>query len=56
MNILHLKKYCLFNKRQIIEQGKLAYSPLGRTFEKQTKKQVGAIESLTFSTKSDELK
>ena len=45
-----------FNKRQIIEQGKLAYSPLGRAFEKQTEKQVGAIESLKCSNKSDELK
>ena len=25
------------NQRQIIEQAKLAYSPLGKTFEKQTK-------------------
>ena len=27
-----------FNKRQIIEQAKFAYSPLGRAFEKQTEK------------------
>ena len=27
-----------FNKRQIIKQAKFAYSPLGRTFEKQTEK------------------
>ena len=29
------------NQRQIIEQAKLAYSPLGKTFEKQTEKQIG---------------
>ena len=27
-----------FNKRQIIEQAKFAYSPLGTAFEKQTEK------------------
>ena len=26
------------NQRQIIEQGKFAYSPLGKTFEKHTEK------------------
>ena len=42
-----------FNQRQIIEQAKFAYSPLGKTFEKQTKttedqvqKQVKALEVL----------
>ena len=33
------------NQRQIIEQGKFAYSPLGKTFEKQTEKQIGALKS-----------
>ena len=30
----------LFNQRQIIEQARFAYSPLGKTFEKQTEKQM----------------
>ena len=45
-----------FNKRQIIEEAKFAYSPLGKAFEKQTENQVGAIESLDLSNKKDELK
>ena len=32
-----------YNQRQIIEQAKFAYSPLGKTFEKQTEKQFGTI-------------
>ena len=43
-----------FNKRQIIEQAKFAHSPLRKAFEKQTEKQVGAIESLDLSNKKDE--
>ena len=39
------------NQRQILEQAKFAYSPLGKAFEKQTKKQVGAIKSLDPSNK-----
>ena len=39
------------NKRQIIEQAKFAYSLLRKAFEKQTKKQVGAIKSLDISNK-----
>ena len=35
-----------FHKRQIIEQPKFAYSTLGKAFEKQTEKQVGAVEFL----------
>ena len=35
----------LFNKKEIIEQAKFAYSPLGKTFEKLTEKQVDAIKS-----------
>ena len=44
------------NQKQIIEQGKFAYSPLGKVFEKQTEKQVGAIKSLDVFNKKDELK
>ena len=39
------------NQRQIIEQVQFAYSLLGKTFEKQTEKQVGALESLDRSNK-----
>ena len=46
------------NQRQIIEQAKFTYSPLGKAFEKQTKsikdqgkKQVDALESLKNSDK-----
>ena len=35
-----------FNQRQITEHAKFEYSPLGKTFEKQTEKQVNAIKSL----------
>ena len=45
-----------FNKRQIIEQSKFAYSPLGKAFKKQTEKQVGATESLDLSIKKDKVK
>ena len=34
------------NQREIIEQAKFAYCPLGKPFEKQTEKQVGATKSL----------
>ena len=44
------------NQRQITEQTKFAYSSLGKAFEKQTEKQVGAIKSLELSNKKDELK
>ena len=44
------------NDRQIIRQAKFPYSTLGWAFEKQTKKQVGAIKSLDLSNKKDELK
>ena len=46
------------NQQQIIEQAKFTYSPLGKTFEKETKtiedqgkKQVDALESLKPSDK-----
>ena len=44
------------NQKQIIEQGKFAYYPLGKVFEKQTEKKVGAIKSLDVFNKKDELK
>ena len=44
------------NQRQIIEQDKFAYFFVGKSFEKQTGKQVGAIKSLDLSHKKDELK
>ena len=34
------------SQRQIINQATFSYSPLGKSFEKQTKKQVGAIKSV----------
>ena len=56
MSILQVKKYCFLNKDKIVEQAKFAYSPLGKAFEKQTEKQVGAINSLKPSNKKNELK
>ena len=44
------------NQRQTIAQANFTYSPLGKAFEKQTKKQVGAIKYLDFSDKRAELK
>ena len=44
------------NQRQLIEQAKFAYSPLGKAFEKQTEKQVGALKSVDLSDEKDELK
>ena len=44
------------NWRQIVEQAKFTYSPLGKALEKQTEKQVGALRSLDFSNKKGELK
>ena len=51
MNTLLVKKYFPSNQRQIIEQAKFTYSPLGKAFEKQIKtikdqgkKQVKAIQ------------
>ena len=37
MNILQVEEILPFNQRQIREQVKFAYSPLGKAFEKQTK-------------------
>ena len=44
------------NQSQIMENATFAYSPLGKAFEKQTEKQVGAIKFLHSSNKKDELK
>ena len=38
-----------------MEQAKFASSPLGKAFEKQTEKRLGAIKSLDLSNKKDEL-
>ena len=43
------------NQRQIREQAKFSYSPLGKAFGKQAEKQVGAIKSLKPYNKKDEL-
>ena len=37
----------------MIEQAEFTYSPLGKAFEKQTEKQVGAIKSLDITNKKD---
>ena len=37
------------NQRQILKQVKFTYSHLGKAFQKQTEKQVGAIKSLDLS-------
>ena len=41
----------LSNQRQIIEKAKFAYFPLGKAFEKQTEKQIGAIKCIDLSNK-----
>ena len=52
MNILHAKKILPSNQKQIMEQAKFTYSPLGKAFVEQTKtikeqgeEQVKAIKS-----------
>ena len=50
------KQILPYNRRQIIEQAKFAYSPLGNSFEKQTEKQVDAIKSLDISNKKRRIK
>ena len=49
------EKILPFNQRQIIEQTKFAYSPLGKAFGKQIEKQIGALKPLDLSNKKDEL-
>ena len=46
----------LSNQRQITEQVKFADSFLGKTFEEQTEKQVGALKSLELSNKKKSIK
>ena len=50
------KEILPFNRRQIVEQAKFSYSPFRKSFSKTNRKMVGAIESLDFSNKKDELK
>ena len=44
------------NQRQITEEAVFAYCPLGKTFEKWTKKQVAALKSTNISNRKDKLK
>ena len=46
----------LSNQRQLREQAKFEYSPLGKTLEKQTEKQVGSLKSLDTFNEKNELK
>ena len=39
----------LSNRRQIIEQARFIYCPLGKALQKQTEKQVDALKYLNFS-------
>ena len=41
----------LYNRRQILEQTKFPYSPLGKALEKQTENQVGDWKSLDLCNK-----
>ena len=43
------------NQKQIVEQAKFTYSPLGKALAKQTEKQVDALKSLKRSYKTYEL-
>ena len=43
---LEREKILSSNQKQMIKQAKFAYSPLGKTLEKQTEQQVGALKSL----------
>ena len=45
-----------FYQKQIIEQTKFVYSPLEKSFDKQTEKQAGASNSQDIFNKKDELK
>ena len=58
MNILQVKKMLPSNQKQITEQAKFTYSPLGKAFKKQTKtikgqgeRQVDALKPLESSDK-----
>ena len=50
------QKIFLSNQRLITEQAQFPYSPLGKAFEKQRLKQIGAIKSLKMSNKKDKYK
>ena len=45
----------LSNRRQIIEQARLIYCPLGKALQKQTEKLVNALKYLDFSNEMSEL-
>ena len=45
-----------YNRRQIIEQARFAYSPLVKALGKQTERKFDALKSLNLSDKIDELK
>ena len=50
MNILQVKKYCLLIK-DVKEQAKFAYSPFGKSIEKQTKNRLPLQSPYTFLIK-----
>ena len=56
MDILQVKRMLPSNQRQIVEQVKFEYSPLGKALDKQTEKQVGAIKSLDLPNNKYKLK
>ena len=53
---LTVEKILPFKQRQILEQAKFAYFPLGKDFLKQTERQIGALRSLKLSNRKIELK
>ena len=55
-NILQMKKHYLLDQSGMIEFAKSANSPLGEALEKQSKKQLDALNSSNLSNKIDELK
>lgn len=42
------------NRRQVIQQGKVTYSLLGKALEKQTEKQVDALTSLNLPNEEND--
>ena len=54
--ILKDEEIFLPDQSRIIEHAKFSYSPLEKALEKQTKKQVRALKSLSLSNKINELK
>ena len=55
MNTLLATKILSCNQSQVIEQAKFTRSPLAKASEKQIKKQVYTLKSLSLSNKIDEL-